>query len=264
MSRIEHTFAKLEKEGKKGLIPFITAGDPSLEITSELIFEFGRLGAAVVEVGVPFSDPMADGPVIQRSSERALRRGVSLKAVLDTAMQARKRTDVPIVLFSYLNPLLQYGVQQLSEDAAEIGIDGVLVTDLTPEEASEVSSALRAKDIDLILLVAPTSTDIRLRLITEKASGFIYAVSRAGVTGPRNSLSLEAEKLVNRVRKFSDLPIVVGFGISTADQVAETWRYADGAVVGSAIVAEIEKIEDKESVVNQTGRFFANLFPQNA
>ena len=238
MSRIAEVFAQLKREGKKGFIPFIVAGDPDLETTVELLVELADSGATVIELGVPFSDPMADGPVIQRASERALQHGFGLAAVLDTAAKARQRTNVPIVLFSYYNPLMQYGAVKLVRDAKEAGIDGVLVTDLTVEESDEFAGALRAKELDLIFLVAPTSTGVRLQAIAEKATGFIYAVSRAGITGEQADVSAVAENLVSRVRQCSDLPVAVGFGISTAEQVAKTWAYADAAVVGSAIVTE--------------------------
>lgn len=248
-------FAQLKQEGKKGFIPFVVAGDPDLETTGELLVELANSGATVIELGVPFSDPMADGPVIQRASERALQHGVELAAVLETAAKARRRTNVPIVLFSYYNPLMQYGELNLVRDAKEAGIDGVLVTDLTLEESEEFARGLRAKDLDLIFLVAPTSTDIRLQAIAEKATGFIYAVSRAGVTGEQSDVSAAAENLVNRVRQYSDLPVAVGFGISTSEQVAKTWAYADAAVVGSAIVAEIERCAGAPETVQRVGEF---------
>jgi tryptophan synthase alpha chain len=259
MSRIEEVIAALKQQGKKGLIPFITAGDPDLKVTYELLVELGHSGATLIELGVPFSDPMADGPVIQRASERALRHGFGLDAVLATAAKARNRIDTPIVLFSYYNPLLQFGLEKLVRESKRSGIDGVLVTDLTPEEAGPLSALLRENDIDMIFLVAPTSTDARLRMITENASGFIYAVSRTGVTGQRDELSAMAKKLVQRVRQFSDLPVAVGFGISTREQVAETLSYADAAVVGSAIVAEIERCADSKEIVNEVGEFVRGL-----
>lgn len=259
LSRIAEVFAKLKREGKKGFIPFIVAGDPDLETTCELLVELANSGATVIELGVPFSDPMADGPVIQRASERALRHGFGLAAVLETAAKARLRTAVPIVLFSYYNPLMQYGVVNLIRDVKEAGIDGVLVTDLTLEESEEFANGLRAKDLDLIFLVAPTSTDKRLQAIAEKASGFVYAVSRAGVTGERAEVSEVAQHLVSRVRRCSQLPVAVGFGISTAEQVAETLTYADAAVVGSAIVAEIERCEGAADVVQRVGEFARRL-----
>ena len=261
MSRIAEAFAQMKREGKKGFIPFITAGDPNLETTCELLVELAQAGAAVIELGVPFSDPMADGPVIQRASERALRHGFGIKAVLETAAKARRRMTVPIILFSYYNPLMQYGLAKLSRDAKEAGIDGVLVTDLVGEESGEFSTALRANDLDTIFIVAPTSTDERLQLIAERANGFIYAVSRTGVTGARENVSAESERLVHRVRLFSDLPVAVGFGISTARQVAQTWVYADAAVVGSAIVGEIERCAGSANIVQKVGEFARGLVP---
>ena len=255
MSRITETFEQSSRAGKKGFIPFITAGDPDLETTRDLIIELSRVGATVIELGVPFSDPMADGPVIQRASERALRHGFGLEEILETTAQVRARIETPIVLFSYFNPLLQFGTERLARQAKQAGIDGVLVTDLIPEEADGFASSLRTEGIDMIFLVAPTSTDARLQLVAERASGFIYAVSRAGVTGTRESISSEAARLVKRVRRFSDLPVAVGFGISTGEQVAEVWSYSDAAVVGSAIVAEIEKLSGSSDLVGHIGRF---------
>ncbi len=259
MSRIAEVFAKLKREGKKGFIPFIVAGDPDLETTGELLVELANSGATVIELGVPSSDPMADGPVIQRASERALRQGFGLADVLETAASARRSTNVPIVLFSYYNPLMQYGELNLIRDAKEAGIDGVLVTDLTLEESEEFARELKAKDLDLIFLVAPTSTDVRLKAIAGKATGFIYAVSRAGVTGEQADVSAAAGKLVGRVRQYSDLPVAVGFGISTSEQVAKTWAYADAAVVGSAIVAEIERCAGGAETVQRVGEFARRL-----
>src|SRR2546429_6982040 len=259
MSRITEKFAALKRESKKGFIPFITAGDPDLETTRDLIIELARAPATVIELGVPFSDPMADGPVIQRASERALRHGFGLAEVLQVAAGARKQTEVPIILFSYFNPLLQFGIEKLVDEAAAAGIDGILVTDLTPEEGSEFASTLRAHQLDMIFLVAPTSTDERLKMVAERASGFIYAVSRPGVTGARAEMSAEAEALVKRVRQFSDLPVAVGFGISKPEHVADGWRYADAAVVGSAIVAEIEQAQSPSEVVARVGRFAREL-----
>lgn len=259
MSRIAEVFAKLKREGKKGFIPFIVAGDPDLATTAELLVELANSGATIIELGVPFSDPMADGPVIQRASERALQHGFGLAAVLETAAKARRITNVPIVLFSYYNPLMQYGVVNLIRDAKNAGIDGVLVTDLALEESEEFANALKAKELDLIFLAAPTSTDVRLQAIAERATGFVYAVSRAGVTGEQADLSVAAENLVNRVRQYTNLPVAVGFGISTAEQVAKTWAYADAAVVGSAIVAEIERCAGAPDIVQRVGEFARRL-----
>ena len=215
MGRISEAFSNLKREGKKGFIPFITAGDPDLLTTGQLIVELAQAGATIIELGVPFTDPMADGPVIQRASERALRHRFGLTEILQVVAKARKQTGVPIILFSYFNPLLQFGVEKLAREARAAGLDGVLVTDLVPEEAGEFAAVLRANDLDMIFLVAPTSTDTRLQMVAARASGFIYAVSRAGVTGAQEKMSAEAEKLVRRVRKFSDLPVAVGFVISS-------------------------------------------------
>jgi tryptophan synthase alpha chain len=259
MSRIADAFGKPTKAGKKGFIPFITAGDPDLQTTKDLIVELARAGATLIELGIPFSDPMADGPVIQRASERALRHSFGIDEVLQVVSDARKETDVPIILFSYFNPLLQFGIEKLAHEAKRAGVDGVLVTDLVPEEAGEFATVLRANDLDMIFLVAPTSTDERLQMVAERATGFIYAVSRAGVTGQREQMSAEAERLVNRVRQFSDLPIAVGFGISTPEHVRDVWRYADAAVVGSAIVGLIETSQNSPDLVNHVGRFANKL-----
>jgi tryptophan synthase alpha chain len=272
LGRIFSVFAQLRQEGKKGFIPFITAGDPDLATTRDLIVELSAAGATLIELGVPFTDPMADGPVIQRASERALLQNFGIAEILQTVAAARKQTEVPIILFSYFNPLLQFDVkknadktsgfpafEKLAREAKAVGVDGILVTDLVPEEAGEFAAVLRAHDLDMIFLVAPTSTDERLQMVAERAGGFIYAVSRAGITGAREEMSLEAEKLVSRVRRFSDLPVAVGFGISKPDQVADVWRYADAAVVGSAIVGEIEKAALSGEVVSRVGQFVREL-----
>jgi len=259
LGRIADSFTTLRRAGKKGFIPFITAGDPDLATTEKLLVTLAHSGATLNELGVPFTDPMADGPVIQRASERALRNNFGLQEILDTVARARKQVDVPIILFSYYNPLFQFGLKRLAESAKNAGLDGVLVTDLSPEEAGEFQSELRACDLDMIFLVAPTSTDERLKLVAERASGFIYAVSRAGVTGTRETVSAEAEKLVNRLRKFSELPVAVGFGISSAAQVADVHRYADAVVVGSAIVAEMERLQSSPDLVERIGNFLTGL-----
>lgn len=263
MSRIASAFASLKVEKKKGLIPFIVAGDPDLETTQKLLIELGLAGAVVIELGIPFSDPMADGPVIQRAYERALESGSGIRDVLDIVAAARAQIKTPIVLFSYFNPLLQFGAARLAREAKESGVDGLLVTDLTPEESSEFAACVRGTGLDMIFLVAPTSTDERLALVAKHASGFIYAVSRLGVTGKQESISTEAEKLVKRVRRYTNLPVAVGFGISETEQVAQTWCYADAAVVGSAIVAEIERLANASDLVPRIGQFTRSLMPSD-
>lgn len=259
LGRIADSFTNLTREGKKGFIPFITAGDPDLATTEKLLGTLAQSGATLIELGVPFSDPMADGPVIQRASERALKNSFGLQEILDVVARARKQIDIPVILFSYYNPLFQFGLKHLAEAAKDAGLDGVLVTDLSPEESGEFERELRACDLDMIFLVAPTSTDERLKLVAERARGFIYAVSRAGVTGTRETVSAEAEKLVNRMRKFSELPVAVGFGISNAAQVADVHRYADAVVVGSAIVAEMERLGGSPDLVEGIGKFLTGL-----
>jgi tryptophan synthase alpha chain len=255
VGRIEAAFNNLKQHDRKGFIPFITAGDPDLTSTEQILIELAHAGATVIELGVPFSDPMADGPVIQRASERALKNSFDLNDLLDMVARARQHIDTPIILFSYFNPLLQFGLKHLAQRARSSGIDGVLVTDLTPEESGELELELRANDLDMIFLVAPTSTDERLKLVAQHASGFVYAVSRAGVTGARESVSLEAEKLVIRMREFTSLPIAVGFGISNVEQVKDVHRYADAVVVGSAIVAEMERLSNAPDLAHKIGEF---------
>ncbi|MBS1797520.1 MAG: tryptophan synthase subunit alpha [Acidobacteria bacterium] len=266
-NRIDEQFNQLKAEQRCGFIPFIVAGDPSLEVTGKLLIELSRNGASVIELGVPFSDPVADGVTIQAAAERALKNPISVRAILDTVAEVRRAgCATPIILFSYFNPILQFGLREFAGRAVEAGVDGLLVTDLVPEEAEEFRTILTEKNLALIMLAAPTSSDERLKKICEKASGFVYAVSRAGVTGARAALSADAENLVARIRKYTALPVAVGFGISTAAQVADTWKYADAAVVGSALVAEIARLsaftdQSTDEMVAALGRFTADLLP---
>jgi len=262
-------FAHLREEKRGGFIPFIVAGDPDLETSEKLILELARIGANVIELGVPFSDPVADGFTIQKSAERALRGQINVKNILDLISDVRKKgCETPIILFSYFNPLLQFGLEKFAAEAERIGLDGVLVTDLVPEEAGDFHKILTKKNQSLIMLAAPTSSDERLKKITDIANGFVYAVSRAGVTGARTDLTSDAETLVKRLRKFTDLPVAVGFGISSKEQVAEVWRYADAAVVGSAIVAEIMRAAPNSddvpaNFVDKIGEFTRALLPKD-
>ena len=261
MSRINRQFERLQTAGRRGFIPFITAGDPDIDTSGKIVLKLAELGADVIELGVPFSDPMADGPTIQLSSQRALKKRVNLPAILEMVPGLRKQTDVPIVLFSYLNPLMSYGIEKLADDAASAGIDGILITDVIDDEAAAIGNIFKANNIDLISLIAPTTTDERLKTIADAASGFLYAVSRAGVTGARTETSNEAKSLVQRARRFTDLPIAVGFGISTREQIEGVWRYADAAVVGSAIVNEISEAADG-TAVERVEDFVRTLVPQ--
>jgi tryptophan synthase alpha chain len=259
MSHITKKFKELEGAGRKAFIPYITAGDPDLETSGRLVLELERRGADIIELGVPFSDPIADGPVIQRASERALRNAIGASDCLQLVREIRKQSQVPIVLFSYLNPLLALGLKTLGEELRSAGIDGVIAIDMVPEEADEYLERLRPAGIDTIFLVAPTSTDERIELAARASTGFVYAVSRAGVTGVRESLSQAASSLVARIRRHTDLPVAVGFGISTPEQVVEIWRHADAAVVGSRLVAQIERCSGADDLVERVGELAANL-----
>jgi len=241
MGRIGARFARRRAEGRPAFVAFLTAGDPSLDRTCEAAVELDRAGADVLELGVPFSDPLADGPVIQRASERALARGITLPRVLEAVKRIRERSALPLLLFSYYNPLLQHGLERLSREAREAGVDGVLVTDLPPEEAGEWIAAARAADLDTVFLASPTSPPDRLRRVAEASRGFVYAISRTGVTGERPALSEDARPLVERLRALTDVPVALGFGLSTPEQVREAAAVADGVVVGSALVRFLEE-----------------------
>lgn len=260
MNRIIEKFNHLKTENRGGFIPFIVAGDPNLDLTKKLILLLAEEGASVIELGVPFSDPVADGVTIQAAAERALRNKISVASILKIVREVRQTgCETPIILFSYFNPILQFGLENFAEKAQQSGVDGVLITDLVPEEAEGFRRILAEKDLALIMLAAPTSSDERLKKICEKASGFVYAIARSGVTGAKTDLSAEAKDLVGRIRTFTDLPVAVGFGITNSDQIQEVCQYADAAVVGSAIVAEIERSADSERVVENVRDFVKKL-----
>jgi tryptophan synthase alpha chain len=232
----------LRFSNKRGFVAYITCGDPDLDTSREVILAAIRAGADVIELGVPFSDPVADGPVIQRASERALHSGTTLTSVLKLAKQIRQQEpNVGLLVFSYLNPLVRMGVEKFAAQAKAAGVDGVLATDLPVEEAGEHLAIMRKHHLDTVFLAAPTSPDERLKAICEASSGFVYAVSRTGVTGTRQELAVDASELVKRIRQFTKLPVAVGFGISDARQFAQVTSFADAAVVGSGIVQVIEK-----------------------
>lgn len=239
--RIARRFRELADRGELGLVAYLTAGDPTLEASEEIVLAAAQAGADVIELGVPFSDPVADGPTIQRASERALQSGATLAGVLELAGRIRARTDAPLVLFSYFNPILQMGVERFAAAAVAAGVDGVLATDLTCEESEDYRQILRSHQMDTIFLGAPTSTEARLARIAECSSGFVYLISRTGVTGTRDWLPPELPDLVRRVRRCTQLPLAVGFGISLPEHLSALGAIADAAVVGSALVAEVEK-----------------------
>jgi tryptophan synthase alpha chain len=240
-TRISKRFAELREAGELGIVAYITAGDPTLDATLRHVLGLAEAGADVIELGVPFSDPLADGPTIQRASERALKSGTTLHGVLDLVRRIRQLSQVPLVLFSYFNPILQFGLEKFAAAAAEAGADGVLVTDLTPEESEDYRRILKARGLDTIFLAAPTSTDQRLQKIAACSSGFLYLISRTGVTGAKDALPDDLPALLRRARRFTQLPIAVGFGISLPGHVSVLGGLADAAVVGSALVSEIAK-----------------------
>jgi tryptophan synthase alpha chain len=244
-SRISKRFADLRAQGELGIVAYITAGDPSLDATLKFVHALGEAGADVIELGVPFSDPLADGPTIQRASERALKSGTTLAGVLNLVRRVRQSSppasQVPLVLFSYFNPILQMGLEKFASTAASAGADGVLATDLTPEESADYRRILSAHHLDTIFLGAPTSTDERLAKIATCSSGFLYLISRTGVTGAKDALPDDLPALLRRARKVTQLPIAVGFGISLPGHVSVLGGLADAAVVGSALVSEIER-----------------------
>lgn len=236
MSRVDERFASLRASGEGALICFVMAGDPDIETTRRVVLELERAGADIIELGIPFSDPIADGPTIQASSMRALEAGTNVSAVLDLVRAIRRESELPLVLMSYYNPILYYGLQQFAADIADAGVDGVIATDLTPEEAAEWKTAADGNEIDTIFLLAPTSTDTRIEKVANLASGFIYCVSRTGVTGARPDMAGGIRELVGRIRAKTSMPVAVGFGVSKPEHVREVCGYADGVVAGSVVV----------------------------
>jgi len=246
-TRITRRFAELRAGGELGIVAYVTAGDPSLDATLKFVLALAEAGADIIELGVPFSDPLADGPTIQRASERALKSGTTLRGVLDLVLQIRKVSQVPLILFSYYNPILQMGLEKFACAAAQTGADGALVTDLVPEESRDYRRILHMQNLDTIFLAAPTSDDARLEKISACSTGFLYLVSRTGVTGAKDALPDDLPGLLRRVHNFTELPIAVGFGISLPGHVSVLGGLADAAVVGSALVAEIEAAANIEA-----------------
>ena len=259
MTRIGRLFECLKRENRKGLIAYLTAGDPTPERTPALVEALVRGGADLIELGVPFSDPIADGPVIQRAGERALQAGTTLSKVLEIAARIRSRSEVPLLLFTYLNPVLRYGLDRLAKDAAAHGIDGCLLTDASVEEAQDYVAAMHRHGLDTVFLAAPTSTERRLQLVARYSTGFIYLVSRTGVTGEQEKVSAAVAPLIHAVRALTDLPLAVGFGISRPEHVAELGQQVEAVVVGSAIVRLIEKNADNPTLETQLESFTREL-----
>jgi tryptophan synthase alpha chain len=259
MTRIGRLFECLKRERRKGLIAYLTAGDPAPERTPALAEALVRGGADLIELGVPFSDPIADGPVIQRAGERALAAGTTLKGVLAMAARIRERLETPLLLFTYLNPVVRYGLEKLAADAAASGIDGCLLTDASVEEAQAYAAAMHSHGLDTVFLAAPTSTERRLRLVAQYSTGFVYLVSRTGVTGERESLSDEVGPLVRSMRAITDLPLAVGFGISRPEHVGQLGRQVEAVVVGSAFVRLIERYGGDPSLEDRLETFAREL-----
>jgi tryptophan synthase alpha chain len=257
--RISLKFDQLRTRKERALIPFMVAGDPDLRATESLVLEFEARGADVIELGVPFSDPMADGPANQRAAARGLASGATLPAILALVAELRKQTEIPLILFGYFNPIFRYGCERLCIDAKQAGVDGLLVVDLPPEEAQELAAPSQAYGIDLIYLLAPTTPRSRIQVIASSATGFLYYVSVTGVTGARTSLASDLPQKLAALRELTDLPVGVGFGISTAEQAAEVAGFADAVVVGSAISLLIEQNSASERLVTTVGEFVGGL-----
>lgn len=253
--RIEQTFAQLRTQQKPGLVTYVTAGDPDLARTGSILRALDRAGADVLEVGVPFSDPLADGPVIQRATERALASGATLKGVLEMVAEVRADVRAPIVIFSYANPIFRLGAERFADQAREAGVDGVLVLDLPIEEAGDFRTMLAARGIDTILLLSPTTTDQRLQKAAALGSGFLYAISRLGVTGARDAVADGAQDMVRRIRAVSSLPVALGFGISKPEHVREIGQWADAAVVGSALVNVIAEAGAADDLITRVEEY---------
>lgn len=260
MSRISQAFAQARQAKRIAFIPYLTAGDPSLQATVDLALALRGCGADLIELGVPFSDPLADGEVIQRAAARALARGTTLASVLETAARIRQMSDVPLLLFSYLNPLMRMGWSRFAAAARTAGIDGVLATDLPVEEAGEYVAALAEAGLEPVFMAAPTTSDERLEAIGRASKGFLYYVTRTGVTGERSALPPETAERVHRLRRTTSLPIALGFGVSGREQVRQAAACADGVVVGSALVRVVEEAGESADLADRLRRRVAELF----
>jgi tryptophan synthase alpha chain len=258
--RISETFGRLAEKGEKALVTFITAGDPDLDTTAEMILELEKAGADIIELGMPFSDPMADGPTIQLSSERALAAGATLPKILDMVKSVRQKASVPIVLMGYYNPIFLYGAERFVEDAVAAGVDGVLLVDLPPEECETegLTRSAGKQALDVIFLLAPTSGDGRIEKVLKQGHGFLYYVSVTGVTGARKDVSASLSEEVRKIRERSSIPVVVGFGISDPSQAATVAAFSDGVVVGSALVKHFENYRGSD-LKKKVGEFVSSL-----
>ena len=259
MGRIQQKFTDLRKKGEKALVAYLTAGDPDLETTMALITSLDAAGVDVLEIGVPFSDPTADGPTIQAASQRSLQKGTTLSAIFHMLETVRTLTEIPIVLFGYYNPIFIYGPERFAKQAKKSGVDGILVVDLPPEESRELRQYTDRADIDFISLIAPTTSSERIGKISQKATGFLYYVSITGVTGTQKPVVSDIKREMNRIREQTTMPVVVGFGISTPEQAAEIAPYADGVVIGSAFIRLIEEHRDKNNLVNIMFSYAKNI-----
>lgn len=260
MTRIENKFDEIKTNGNSALVCYITAGDPSLKVSRDIVIQLEKAGADIIELGIPFSDPMADGPTIQLASERALLSGTNLTGVLGTVKEIREQSDIPIILFGYYNPFFKYGLERFSIDAKEAGADGVLIVDLPPDEAPEFKIHLDKHDLNTIFLLAPNSTDERISLVAQEANGFIYLVSLTGVTGARPDQDYSLKELTDRIRKESGLPVGIGFGVSSPDQARKISSYSDAVIVGSALVRIIENnIGNEKNLLKEIYEFTKEL-----
>lgn len=260
MNRIDKKFKELKRKKRKAFIAYICAGDPDLATTKQLVIELERGGVDIIELGVPFSDPLADGPTIQKASQRALKKRVNLTGIFSLIKSLRRRVEIPLVLMTYYNPVYSYGVKRFVKDAKGAGADGVIVPDLSPEEAEELIGASRRYEFDTIFLVAPTSTKERLKLIASKSMGFIYYVSLTGVTGARIRLPSHAKEHIRQIKRITEKPVCVGFGVSTPKQVRELSRFCDGVIVGSAIINKLEScLPAKKKIVPKVTGFVKGL-----
>ena len=259
MNRIEQRFHDLAERNETAFIPFITAGDPTIAMTGELVLEFEKAGADIIEFGVPYSDPLADGPVNQEAALRALKHHVRIADILALVKSLREKTQIPIMLFTYYNPVLAYGVERLAADSKEAGIDGILCVDLPPEEAGDYEAAFGAQDLSTVFLLAPTSTDDRIDLVAKHSKGFLYYVSRTGTTGEQENIEESVSGMVAKIKTKTDAPVAIGFGISTPAQAREIAGYGDGVVVGSAIVRMIGELGDSPDTPAKVGAFVKSL-----